>query len=145
MIVPDINLLIYAYNEQAPKHSQAKTWWENCLNGEDIIGIPWIVISGYLRLMTHARVMTTPMPVTEATANVRQWISQPVVRTIEPGSQFAKHFLRNLEVLGTAGNLTTDAFIAAIAQEHQAEVHSNDADFARFQGLRHKNPLTHTS
>ena len=142
MIVPDINLLIYAYNEQAPKHTEAKAWWEDCLNGEEIVGIPWIVISGYLRLITHSRVMVTPMPVNEATASVRKWTNQPLVRLIEPGSQFAHHFLKNLENLGTAGNLTTDAFIAAIAQENQAEVHSNDADFARFHGLRHKNPLT---
>lgn len=146
MIVPDVNLLIYAYNDQAPKHADAKKWWESALNNErEHVGLPWIVINGFLRLMTHPRVLTRPMPATEATGRVREWFEQPTVHILEPGKNFAQTFLGYLDDLGTAGNLTTDAYIAAIAREHCAEVHSNDTDFARFKGLRWKNPLTHTT
>ena len=141
MIVPDINLLIYAHNERAPAHAKAREWWESCLNGVEPIGIPWISISGFLRLMTHPRVLASPMHVSVAVAHVREWLEQPPVRILNPGPKFPELFLRYLSDIGTGGNLTTDAHLAALALEHQAELHSCDGDFSRFSGLRWKNPL----
>lgn len=144
MIVPDINLLIYAYNDQAPQHTAAKAWWEDLLNGKTPVGLSWLAISGFLRLMTHPRVLAQPLPVVQATTLVRSWLVQAPVRMLQPGSKFPEIFLRQLEQVGTAGNLTTDAQLAALAIEHQAELHSNDADFSRFTGLRWVNPLRQT-
>jgi len=141
MIVPDINLLIYAYNDQALQHTAAKAWWEDLLNGKTPVGLSWLAISGFLRLMTHPRVLAQPLPVVEVTTMVRSWLVQAPVRMLQPGSKFQEIFLRQLEQVGTAGNLTTGAQLAALAIEHQAELHSNDADFSRFTGLRWVNPL----
>ena len=141
MIVPDINLLIYAHNDQAPQHEIAKDWWETALNGTRLVGLPWISISGFIRLMTHPRVLARPLGVHEAIVQVRSWLAQPPVRILQPGSRFEGLFLDYLAHLGSAGNLTTDAQLAALAVEHQAELNSCDADFARFPGLRWVNPL----
>ena len=141
MIVPDINLLIYAYNDQAAQHAAAKAWWEALLNGKTPVGLSWLAISGFIRLMTHPQVLAQPLPVAEVTTLVRSWLAQAPVRLLLPGSRFPEIFLRQLEQVGTAGNLTTDAQLAALAIEHQAELHSNDADFSRFPGLRWVNPL----
>ncbi len=141
MIIPDINLLIYAYNDQASEHAEAKAWWEALLNEKTPVGLTWLAISGFIRLMTHPRVLANPLPVMQATTIVREWLSQTPVRIIQPGLKYQEIFLRQLEQVGVGGNLTTDAQLAALAIEHQAELHSCDADFGRFAGLRWRNPL----
>ncbi len=75
MLVPDVNLLIYAYNAKDPQHQQARDWWETCLNGDKPIGLTWGVISGFIRLITHPRDLVTPMPSDHALAHVRTWWS----------------------------------------------------------------------
>jgi toxin-antitoxin system PIN domain toxin len=141
MIIPDINLLIYAHNEMARDHAKAREWWEGLLNGRVSVGLPWISISGFVRLMTHSRVMARPMEVGQAVDCVRGWLEREPVRILHPGAKFEGLFLDYLRTLGAAGNLTTDAQLAALAVEHQAELHSADADFHRFAGLRWRNPL----
>lgn len=141
MIVPDINLLVYAYNAEDSSHALAKNWWEELLNGTAPVGLPWVTITGFLRLVTHPRVLADPMPVSCATEHVRAWLEQPPVLIIEQGKKFPGIFLSLLDESGTAGNLTTDSYLAALAIEHQAELHSNDPDFSRFKGLRWRNPL----
>ncbi|HUF62571.1 MAG TPA: type II toxin-antitoxin system VapC family toxin [Verrucomicrobiales bacterium] len=141
MIIPDVNLLIYAHNDQAPQHAKARAWWEGLMNGRTPVGLPWITIGGFIRLMTHPRILATPLDVSSTLAYVRAWLSQPPVRIVQPGSRFEQLFLDYLALLGAAGNLTTDAQLAALAVEHQAELHSSDTDFARFDGLRWRNPL----
>lgn len=141
MIIPDINLLVYAYNTEDPSHAQAKRWWEGLLNGTDPVGLPWVTITGFLRLVTHPRVLVDPMSVGQATVQVRAWLECPSVLTVEPGKKFSAIFLGLLDEAGTAGNLTTDAYLAALAIEHQGELHSNDSDFSRFKGLRWRNPM----
>ncbi|MCP5522006.1 MAG: type II toxin-antitoxin system VapC family toxin [Verrucomicrobiales bacterium] len=141
MIIPDVNLLVYAHNDRAPAHRAAKDWWEDCLNGRTPVGIPWVVAAAFVRLMTHPRILKSPLPVGQAVTHVRLWLEQPVARILQPGTRFATIFFGYLEALGTGGDLTTDAQLAALAVEHQAVLHSNDADFARFSGLRWINPL----
>lgn len=141
MILPDINLLVYAHNDQAPHHAKAKAWWESLLNGKAPVGLPWVSISGFIRVMTHPRVLREPMNVSSAVNCVRAWLDCHCVMILHPGARFDALFLDYLLMLGTAGNLTTDAQLAALAVEHQAELHSADQDFHRFSGLRWKNPL----
>lgn len=141
MIVPDVNLLVYAYNRAAPEHIHAKAWWEECLNGRTPVALPWITIGGYLRLMTSPRVLAQPLRVDLATSHVREWLEQPSVLLLHPGDRFMGLFLEFLDQLGAGGTMTTDAQLAALAIEHQAELHSNDGDFSRFPGLRWRNPL----
>ncbi|MCC5842326.1 MAG: type II toxin-antitoxin system VapC family toxin [Opitutales bacterium] len=141
MILPDVNLLVYAYNAADPQHKAARIWWERCLNGSRPVGLPWVVAAGFIRLMTHPRVLREPMATAAAVDHVRSWLDQPCVLVMEPGKRFPDRFLSFLTDLGTAANLTTDAYLAALAIEHQAELHSCDTDFFRFEGLRWRNPL----
>ena len=141
MILPDVNLLVYAYNTADPRYDQARGWWEEVVNASVPVGLPWVTAAGFIRLMTHPRLLERPLTPPEATRRVRAWLEAPSVTIIQPGRRFAELFLGFLDTVGTAGNLTTDAQLAALAVEHQAELHSNDTDFARFPGLRWRNPL----
>lgn len=141
MIIPDINLLVYAYNEGAPDHAAARRWWEDAVNGTERIGVPWIVSTGFLRLMTHPRVLVSPVPVSAGIEYVRDWFRYSHVTPLNPGAEHLDHLQRNLVAAGVGATLVTDAHIAALAMEYQAEVHSNDGDFSRFPGLRWRNPL----
>ena len=141
MIIPDTNLLIYAHNAKDPQYALAKDWWEGSLNRSIPIGLPWIVMGGFIRLMTHPRILENPMPIAKATGCVRSWLDRPSVIILEPGKKFPLIYFNFLENLGTGGNLTTDAHIAALAVEKQAEVHSCDTDFSRFPGLSWQNPI----
>lgn len=141
MIVPDVNLLVYAYNDGAQWHAAAKRWWEGLINGSERVGVPWVASTGFVRLMTHSRALTSPVTAAEAIGHVSEWFHYPHVTPINPGADHLTHVRRNLDAAGVGANLVTDAHIAALAIEYQAEVHSNDADFGRFPGLRWRNPL----
>ena len=141
MIVPDLNLLTYAYNDGSPLHDPARQWWEDLINGAERIGVPWVVSTGFVRLMTHPRVLARPAAPLEAVEYVREWFRFAHVSPLDPGAEHISHFRRNLDAAGVGANLVTDAHIAALAMEYQAEVHSNDTDFSRFPGLLWRNPL----
>jgi toxin-antitoxin system PIN domain toxin len=141
MIVPDVNLLIYAFNRDAPHHAEAKAWWEDLLSSDEPVGLPWATTLGFVRLMTHRAVLVTPLGPERAIDYVRSWFMRPNVSVLEPGPRHLGLLGRMLASLGTGGRLTTDAHLAALAIEHQCELCSNDADFARFPGLRWSNPL----
>ena len=141
MILPDVNLLLHAYNNESPLHPGARAWWEGLLNGTRPVALSWAAILGFIRIATHRQILTNPLQVPTACAHARAWLARPSVAIIEPGPRHAEIFFGLLESLGTAGNLTTDAHLAALAIEHQAELHSTDADFGRFPGLRWINPF----
>ncbi|HEY6045611.1 MAG TPA: type II toxin-antitoxin system VapC family toxin [Pyrinomonadaceae bacterium] len=142
MKVIDLNLLLYAVNRDSHRHSDAKAWIEDTMSGEERIVIPWTVILGFIRLTTSSRVFPHPLSVEDALRTVDAWLSQPSVSPLEPGEGHWS-ILRDLLLdAGSAGNLTTDAHIAALAIEHGAELCSTDADFARFKQLRWTNPLS---
>lgn len=141
MILPDLNLVVYAHNLDAPHHVESRSWWEGLLNGVEPVAIPWAVTLGFVRLMTHRAVLVSPLSSTAAVAHVRSWFGQSNVEHIEPGTRHLDVLERLLSATGAVGNLTTDAHLAALAIEYQCEMHSNDPDFARFPGLRWRNPL----
>ena len=141
MIIPDINLLIYAYVESAPHHKRAKEWWERLLSEQTIVAIPWTVTFGFIRLMTHRQVLEDPVSVEACCDVVEKWFARPNVQPVEPASRHFSIFRSFLSQIHTGGNLVTDAHIAALAVEYSAELHSNDSDFSRFSGLNWVNPL----
>ena len=141
MIVPDINLLVHAYNADSPVHEAARVWWEELLGNPAPVGVPWAVALGYIRVTTHPRIVANPLPAATACSHVEAWFGQPQVFVLHPGDRHREILFDLLRRLGIAGNLTTDAHLAALTIEHQAELHSTDADFARFSGLRWRNPL----
>ena len=141
MIVPDVNLLLYAYNREAPLHNEARNWWVGLINGTEWVGIPWAVANSFLRLLTIRGLLTHPATPSQALDFVREWFRQPHVAPLNPGSQHLTLLGQLLAAAGVGGNLVMDAHLAALAMEYQAEVHSNDTDFGRFPGLRWRNPL----
>lgn len=142
MIVPDINLLLYAYDADSPFHAKGKSWWQECLSGKEQVGLAAPVVFGFVRVATNARAFHHPMGAGEAATHVRSWLQQPVVQILDSSHEHVGKVLKLLEGLGAAGNLVTDAQIAALAIEYDAVLHTSDADFMRFPGLRWFNPIT---
>lgn len=144
MKIIDVNILLYVVNEDAGPHVEVGRWWQRALTGDESIGLPWIVLSGFLRISTNPRIFREPLTVEQALGEVHAWLSSEVVTAI---SEKANHWpvLRDMLVeTGTAGNLATDAHLAALAKTHDATLVSCDNDFARFEGLRWENPLQTT-
>ena len=138
----DLNLLLYAINRDAPHHEAARTWLEEVLGGSETIALPWSVLLGFLRIATHARVLPNPLTPEQALEVIDGWLDQPNVRVLSPRDDHWR-VLRALVVeSGTAGNLTTDAHLAALAIENGCELGSSDRDFGRFPRLRWVNPLS---
>jgi toxin-antitoxin system PIN domain toxin len=141
VIVPDINLLLYATVDGVPQHAKAHEWWVKALNDTTEIGLPSLSLFGFLRIVTNPKAFKKPMPIDQALALAREWLERPQVRLLLPGPRHLEIAFGLLEQLGTAANLTTDAQLAALAIEHQALLCSNDTDFHRFRGLRWMDPL----
>jgi uncharacterized protein len=141
MIVPDVNLLLYAEITAFDQHRAARAWWEELLSGERQVGLAAVAIFGFVRISTNRRVFTEPLPMSDALDRVKRWLDHPNVTFLIPGSRYLDTAFRLLRQLGTGANLTTDVQLAAHAIEHGGELHSNDHDFARFDGLRWRDPL----
>ncbi|BBX95574.1 type II toxin-antitoxin system VapC family toxin [Mycobacterium lacus] len=141
MIIPDVNLLLYAVITGFPQHQRAHAWWQDTVNGPTRIGLTHPALFGFLRIATNARVLAAPVPTVDAVAYVRDWLSQPNVDLLTAGPRHMEIALSLLEKLGTAGNLTTDVQLAAYGIENNAEIQSSDTDFARFADLRWTDPL----
>jgi toxin-antitoxin system PIN domain toxin len=142
VILPDLNLLLYAVNEDSPQHERALAWWTSALTGAEPIGFPWSTVLGFVRLVTHPRIFTAPLDAAAAVDLVQGWAALPHVLTIEPTPRHLPLLRGVLDQLGTAGNVVTDAHLAVLTMEHGATLYSADADFGRFPGLRWRNPLT---
>jgi hypothetical protein len=136
MIVPDVNVLIHAYNADSQRHPTIKVWWEALLSGDRPVGLAWPVLLGFIRIGTNPRIMRAPLPVDRAIRIVKAWIGSACVEVIWPGARHREILFGLLERAGTAGNLTTDAHIAALAIEYEGEVATTDLDFGRFAGLK---------
>jgi uncharacterized protein len=141
VIVPDINLLVYAYNADAPNHEQARTWWEDSLSAARPVGLAWVVMLGYLRLMTGRILRIDPISPAVTIGHIRSWLARPQVLVLGPGPRHLDLIEQLMAAGNASGQLTTDVHLAALAIEHQAELCSHDSDFSRFPGLRWTDPL----
>lgn len=142
MIVPDANLLLHATDEASPFFTRAHGWWSDCLNGSEAVGLCQAVIFAFLRISTNPRVFEAPLRLERASAIIETWLERRVTRILLP-DEF--HHERVIELLtragAAAGNLVTDAQIAALALAHKADVHTAYQDFRRFNGVRCHFPL----
>lgn len=144
MILPDVNLLLYAYNAHVPQHTAARDWWEACLNGEELVVLPYEVSFGFVRIATNPKLGAAAIALATARDIVGVWLQQAQVRHIGPTSG---HFERVMNLMTDAmatGAILSDAVLAAYAIEHRACLYSNDADFSRFRGLDWQNPVSAT-
>jgi toxin-antitoxin system PIN domain toxin len=141
--LPDVNLLLYAYDSDSPRQTAAREWLEETLSGTETVALSWATIIGFVRIATNPAIFVRPWDMGDAFDVVDRWLSQPAVTVIHPTDRHAKVLRDLLAPLGTAGNLTSDAHLAALAIEHGATLYSCDNDFARFSGLRWIDPLRH--
>lgn len=141
MILPDVNLLIYAVDETSPRHESARQWLEHSLSGTETFALTWSVLTAFLRLTTRASVFERPLELSQAFDLMDGWLAQPPVVVVHPTSRHHIVLRQLLESLGTAGNLVPDAHLAALALEHGATVASCDRDFGRFAGVTWSDPL----
>jgi len=141
MIIPDANLLLYAYDSSNRFHRPAALWWKQCLEGIEPVGLCGVVLFAYCRIGTSRQAFENPMTIEEAARHVRSWLERPVTEFLLIQEADVILALQWLENAGSGGNLTTDAQIAAIAHRHRATVHTADTDFNRFKDIRWKNPI----
>jgi len=141
MILVDANLLIYAVNQDLPQHRGAREWWESTLSGGASVGLPWVVILAFVRICTNGRIFAQPLPPESAYRYIDEWLDIPTVSAVSPGRNHWRVLRQLLAQTGVAGNLATDAHIAALALEQGCAIYSADYDFKRFPAVRHINPL----
>lgn len=141
MILVDANLVLYAEDSSSAWNASARLWWDAQLSGSSPVCLSWEVVSAFLRLATNRRVFAHPLTLSEALERVQSWLDQPCIRIVLPTSRHWDIFQDMLSKSQAAGNLIPDAHLAALAIEHGCELYSTDVDFARFPGLKWKNPL----
>ena len=140
MILPDVNVLVHAHNSDSPVHQRARVWWDGCLAGTEGVGLAWIALLGFVRISTHRKIISRPLPVEDVLARIESWLDLPHVHIPHPSERHFSGLRAALQGLGTAGNLTTDAHLATLARQRGYVLYSTDADFGRFSDLRWVNP-----
>jgi uncharacterized protein len=141
MMLIDANILIYAHVSSFVQHNAARDWLDQQLNGLARVGLPWISLVAFLRLVTNPRVFENPEPIADAWQQVRSWLSADTAWVPQPGERHADILGKFLALPGVHGNLVPDAHLAALAVEHGLTLYSSDGDFARFEALRWINPI----
>ena len=139
-MIVDANLLLYAKISDYPEHDSARDWLDRVLGGPERVGLPWQSLLAFVRIGTNARVFASPMASVDAWAQVERWLDAPSAFVPIPGSEH-RRALGPLLLAGVTGPRVSDAHLAALAIEHGLELCSTDADFARFAGLRWRNPI----
>ncbi|MGH7571151.1 MAG: type II toxin-antitoxin system VapC family toxin [Gemmatimonadota bacterium] len=141
MILVDANLLLYAYVRNYPQHARARTWLDQVLNDPRRVGLPWPSLLAFLRISTNPRAFARPASIEEAWRQVREWLESPSCWVPRPTERHAEVIERLLVESQGAGDLVSDAHLAALALEHGLTLCSADKDFSRFEGLSFENPL----
>jgi len=138
--LPDANVLLYALDDTSSRHAGAKAWLDATLSGSEEVGLAWVVLLAVLRLTTKPAVFAHPLRPDEAFDIVDEWLAQPCTLIVHPTVRHSALMRGLLAATGSAGNLTTDAHLAALSVEYGAQICSYDADFARFPGVSLINP-----
>ncbi len=141
MNVIDANLLIYSYNGGSAYHRQARIWLENALMSAEVVGLTWQAVAAFLRVMTNPKLPAQRFTLPQAAQIVDLWLEHPNIQILTPGERYWPIFRRMVVEGKASGPLVSDAQIAALTIEHGGVLYTADRDFARFPGLRWKNPL----
>lgn len=141
MLLPDVNVLVYAFRADAPDHAAYRGWLETTVASDGAFGVSDLVLSGVVRILTHPRVFSPPERVEDALAFVQALRDQPNCLTIAPGARHWELFARLCRESGAKGNLIPDAYHAALAIESGSEWITTDRDYSRFPGLAWRHPL----
>jgi uncharacterized protein len=140
VVLPDVNVLVYAHREDAPHHALCHAWLEAVVNGQESYALSELVLSGFLRVVTHPKVFTRPSPLADALEFTEQLRSLPNCVPVAPGRRHWEIFRGLCTEAGAKCNLVSDAYLAAMAIEAGCEWVTTDRDFSRFKGLRWRHP-----
>jgi toxin-antitoxin system PIN domain toxin len=141
MLLADVNVLVYAHRSDAQNHPAYRRWLEDVINGDQAYGMADIVLSGFLRVVTHPRVFNPPSDITAALAFVSEIRNQPNCVIVSPGNRHWGIFTHLCETTEAKGNLVPDAYLAALAIESGSEWVTTDQDYSRFPQLKWRHPL----
>lgn len=141
MLLCDVNILVHAHRKDSSAHAPCRGWLESLINGDEAYGVSELVLSGFVRVVTHPKVFAKPSPLSEALAFTAQLRDQPNAVAIAPGPRHWDIFQRLCLAHAVRGNLVPDAYLAALAIESGCEWVTTDRDFTRFEGLRVRNPV----
>jgi uncharacterized protein len=141
VIIADVNVLVYAYRAEAVRHESYRRWLETVANGDESFALSGVVLSGFVRVVTHPRIFRPASPIDDALGFAEDLLDQPNCIMIHPGPRHWGLFTRLCRESGARGNLVPDAYLAALAIEAGCELITTDRDFARFKGLRWRHPL----
>jgi toxin-antitoxin system PIN domain toxin len=141
VILPDVNVLVYAHREDAPHHAAYRAWLESVVNSEQAYGMADLVLSGFLRVATHPRIFDPPSELEQALAFVAEVRDQPNCVPIQPGPRHWSIFEHLCRTASVKGNLVPDAYLAALAIESGSEWITTDRDYSRFAQLSWRHPL----
>jgi uncharacterized protein len=142
MVLPDVNVLVYAHREDAPDHDRYREWVEGMVNRDEPYGMADLVLSGFIRVVTHPRVFSVPTPLESALEFVDQLRSASNCVPVAPGARHWEIFARLCRQGGAKGNQIPDAYLAALAIENGSDWITTDRGFARYRGLRWKHPFS---
>ncbi|MCX6997583.1 MAG: type II toxin-antitoxin system VapC family toxin [Kiritimatiellaeota bacterium] len=141
MILMDVNVLVYAHRKDTQRHGEYHRWLQGVLTGDAGFGVTDVVLSGFVRIVTHPRIFDPPTPLPQALAFAEVLRTHPAATLVQPGPRHWELFSKLCREAGAAGNLIADAWLAALAIESGCEWITTDRDFARFPGLRWRAPL----
>lgn len=141
MILVDVNVLVHAFRSDAPRHAEMRRWLEELVYSEGSFGVADLVLSGFLRVVTHPRIFDPPTPLADAMDFAQALRDQPNCLTVSPGQRHWDIFTRLCSEVEARGNLIPDAYLAALAIESGSEWLTTDRDFSRFPGLRWRTPI----
>lgn len=141
MLLPDVNVFVYAYRPESPRHEEHRDWLQGALDGAEPFGISEAVLASYVRLVTNHRVFLEPTSPAQALEFCETVLQAPAAVTVRAGARHWALFAQLCQQVGARGNVVPDAYLAALALEHNATWVTTDRGFARFPGLRWRTPL----
>jgi toxin-antitoxin system PIN domain toxin len=140
MRLPDVNVLIYAHREDAPEHHRYAAWLRALVEADEPFAVAEIALAGFLRIVTSPKIFQEPTPMGTAAAFCQRLVDWPRAVLLMPSPRHWDLFIGLCRTV--RGPLVTDAYLAALAIEHGCELITTDSDFARFDGLRWRHPLS---
>ena len=139
-MIVDANVLLYAVDSKSHFHATARTWLDEVMNGVERVGLPWVSLMAFQRIITHPRVTANPLTPADAWSYITDWLDADQAWVPTPGSRH-RDILGQLLIDGNLhGNLVTDAHLAALAIENGTGICSFDSNFTRFNDLRWIDP-----
>jgi toxin-antitoxin system PIN domain toxin len=141
VILPDVNLLLYAFRSDSVNHAEYRDWLGRIINGDEAYGMSPQVLSSVVRIATHPRIYSAPSRLEGALSFARVLLEQPTCTVVQPGPRHFAIFEGLCRAAVATGNLVQDAWLAALAIESGCEWLTTDGDYARFPGLRWRRPF----